>query len=226
MVTRNVSFAEGEYYHIYNRGNDKRVIYKDNSDYRRFQELLHLSNSTASINVRDIKKYHHSVYDLEQEAQLVAIGAYCLMPNHFHILLTPLIDGGVGTFLGKLSTSYSMYFNKRHDRTGGLFEGRYKARHVYNDQYLKYLYAYIHLNPVKLVDSDWKEKGITNPKKVFDYLRTYSYSSMFDYLGIVRQESVILNPTKFPDYFPTATQHQNELLDWLKMGEESYLGSP
>ena len=90
MVTRYLKFAEGEFYHVYNRGTDKRVIYNDQADYRRFQELLYLSNSTNPINIRDVKKQHQQIYDFEKDDVLVAIGAYCLMPNHFHILLTPL----------------------------------------------------------------------------------------------------------------------------------------
>jgi len=215
MGQRTITFALDEYYHVYNRGTDKRTIFLDPHDYKRLIELLFLCNSTAPVNVRDIYRDYDSVFSYDRSEQLVAIGAYCLMPNHFHILLTPVVEGGVTKFMNKLGTSYSMYFNRKYQRTGALFQGRFKGQHASEDNYLKYLYAYIHLNPVKLVNSDWKENGISNPEKVFDYLRTYSYSSMFDYLGMPRRESAVLNTTKFPDYFKTASQHQKELVEWL-----------
>lgn len=215
MVTRYITFAEGEFYHVYNRGTDKRVIYKDVADYRRFQELLYLSNSTESINVRDIKKGHKNVYDFEKSGELVAIGAYCLMPNHFHILLTPLVENGVSIFMAKLATSYSMYFNKTYNRKGTLYEGRFKGRWVDSDNYLKYLYAYIHLNPVKLIQPDWKEKGIRDIDGAYKYVLEYNYSSLLDYTGN-RPASKILKPDLFPEYFTTPTSYKRELIEWLK----------
>ena len=143
MSIRRVLFAFGEYFHIYNRGNSKQDIFKDNLDRERFQSQLFLANGTAPFDFRRVSK--DGVYDCERGGQLVYMGAYCLMPNHFHILLTPAVEGGVHTFMQKLSTGYSMYFNKKYERTGVLFEGKFKARHADSDEYLKYLFAYIHL---------------------------------------------------------------------------------
>jgi len=216
MVTRNTQFAFGEYYHVYNRGVEKRVVFNDQSDHQRFQDLLYLANSSESINVRDIYRTHDSPYEYERIEQLVAIGAYCLMPNHFHILLTPLVDDGVARFMGKLGTSYSMYFNKRTNRTGRLFESTYKTKHVSEDRYLKYLYAYIHLNPVKLINSDWRELGVHDIDATFSYLQNYRHSSYLDYVvDEKRDEAAILNRELFPDYFVTTDEHQKELLEWL-----------
>ncbi len=220
MGVRSTQFAEDEYYHVYNRGVDKRVIFKNNSDYQRFQELLFLSNTSGSINVRDIKKRHSVVYDYDRLEELVAIGAYCLMPNHFHILLTPLVDNGVQIFMQRLATSYSMYFNRRYERTGALFEGRFKAKHADEDEYLKYLFAYIHLNPVKLMQSDWRESGIQDIAGAFTYLQSYHYSSLVDYMGSKRPENGILLPAQFPEYFVTAHDHKSELVEWLLFDEE------
>ncbi len=215
MGERAVTFALGEYYHLYNRGTDKRIIFCDASDYKRFTELLFLCNSVGPVNMRDVYRDHRSAFTYTRGEQLVAIGAYCLMPNHFHVLATPLCEGGMTKFMNKLGTAYSMYFNKKYERSGALFQGRFKAQHVDDDVYLKYLYAYIHLNPVKLIQLDWKEKGISNVKHAFSYLATYPHSSFMHYLGVVRKEDVICSVEKFPTYFTDTAQHQNELLDWL-----------
>jgi putative transposase len=220
MTTRSFSFAEHEFYHVYNRGVEKRIIYQDAQDYERFTDLLFASNSNKSARLREIKDYCDTVYDWERGDPLVAIGAYCLMPNHFHILLTPLQDGGVSAFMNKLGTSYSMYFNKKYKRTGTLFEGKFKAQHVATDEYLKYLFSYIHLNPIKLIQSDWKEKGIADSAKAYEYASNFKYSSLIDYLEASRLESTILHPLLFPDYFATAAHHKEELISWLEFKAE------
>ena len=218
MTTRNFEFAEQEYYHIYNRGVDKRTIYTTPSEYRRFLDLLYAANGTHDVDMRHIAQNFRSVYDWDRGDEIVAIGAFCLMPNHFHILLTPLKEGGVAKYMSKLSTSYAMYFNRRHERTGALFEGKFKAKHADTDEYLKYLYAYIHLNPVKLIQSDWKENGIRDVKKAYEYSARYPYSSLSYYLN--ENEERIVSPNYFPEYFSTAADHTEELLSWLYWDEE------
>ncbi len=210
MGIRNVTFAPGEFYHIYNRGTDKRPIFSDASDCHRFQELLYLSNSQKSVNVRDVKQSTDSVYEYERGDPRVAIGAYCLMPNHFHLLLVPLEDDGVSQFMKKLGTSYSMYFNKKYDRTGTLFEGPFKAKHADSDVYLKYLYAYIHLNPVKLW-TERKEEG----QSATEFLKHFKYSSLGEYTGLERSVKSIIDSKPFPEYFTTAAEHMEELKEWL-----------
>jgi putative transposase len=128
MTTRTFSFAPGEFYHVYNRGVEKRIVYKDTYDYNRFKQLLYVANTTDATDFRAIERNNPSIYDFDQSDKLVSIGAYCLMPNHFHILLTPIQDGGVTAFMNKLNTSYAMYFNKKYDRSGALYEGKFKAR--------------------------------------------------------------------------------------------------
>lgn len=213
MSQRKVSLALDEYYHIYNRGNSKQTIFKDNNDYQRFLSLLYLANGSRSFEFREIQ--HNQVFDFDREETLVHIGAYCLMSNHFHILLTPRVEHGIQTFMQKLSTGYSMYFNKKYERTGGLFEGRFKSEHADSDEYLKYLFSYIHLNPVKLLQSNWKEVGILNPQGAIEYLENYHFSSFFDYNGTVRKEGRIITKQLLQQYLTTPALFQKEIKEWI-----------
>lgn len=222
MATRYTQFALGEFYHVYNRGTEKRVIFESESDYQRFQDLLFLCNTSTAINARDVYRDLSTVYAYERGELLVAIGAYCQMPNHFHLLLTPLVESGVGKFLGKLCTSYSMYFNKKYERSGRLFESSFRARHVASDEYLKYLFSYIHLNPVKLIQSDWRERGVQDKEKVLNYLKNFKYSSYVDN-SVVRPESKIINREHFPEYFTGKEGYDNEMEEWLSYGADDEL---
>ena len=216
MSQRTHAFVPGEFYHVYNRGTDKRTIFLDDADYRRFQVLLYLSNTEGSINLRDLTKHKGSFYEQEVGRPLVAIGAYCLMPNHYHLLVTPLLNDGLSRFLQKLATAYSMYFNKKYERTGTLFEGKFKSQIATEDRYLKYLFSYIHLNPIKLIQSDWKEVGIRDSAAAGRYLSTYKHSSYSEWVGEVRPEQVIVSKEPFPVYFESFTQAQNEIREWVE----------
>ena len=216
MSIRKINLVQGEYYHIYNRGNSKQKIFHDKEDYLRFISLLYVSNTNESFNLYDLSRdLNFNVYELERNNLLVNIGAYCLMPNHFHFLITEITEGGISKFMQKLGTAYSMYYNKKYERTGVLFEGKFKAQHVDNDRHLKYLFSYIHLNPIKLIQKDWKEKGIKNKKEALNYLSKYPYSSYLDFIGEKRIQNKILNIKSFPEYFPTKTLFTEEIFEWL-----------
>lgn len=219
MAIRPVQMVAGEFYHVFNRGTDKRLLFRDDTDKQRFTKLLYLSNSVDRVNVRNILRKNSEPHTFKKGAPLVSIGAYCLMPNHFHTLLTPCIEDGVSQFMQKLCTGYSMYFNKRYNRTGTLIEGPFKAKWADSDTYLKYLYAYIHLNPLKL----WSREDVSSePSDVetLEFLKRYSYSSLPDYLGVERPENVVIDPTPFPDYFATVADQVRELKEWLLLREE------
>lgn len=212
-MTRKFRFSVDEYYHIYNRGTDKRVVFIDEEDHQRFVDLMFLCNSRRNIIFRDIPI--GEAYVFERGDTLVDIGAYCLMQNHFHLLVREKMDKGVSTFMQKLLTSYSMYFNTKYKRSGGLFEGPFRATYVNNDEYLKYLFAYIHLNPVKIIDPMWKENGIADLTKAKQYLGQYIYSSYHDYMGNKRKEGTILNKDVFPGYFSDFTEFEEFVDEWL-----------
>lgn len=107
-----------------------------------------------------------------------------------------------------------MYFNKKYSRSGTLFQGNFKAQHIADDQYLKYLYSYINLNPVKLIQSDWKENGIHDVTQAFEYIKNYAASSAPDLFKVGRIENKILESKYFPSYFDS-TNFSTELLEWL-----------
>ena len=215
---RPFNFAEGEFYHLYNRGTDKRDIFLATTDYERFKTLLFLSNSSRAVNLEEDGASLSHVLHIDRDRPLVAIGAYCLMPNHFHLLVQEISHGGISKFMQKLTTGYTMYFNKLNDRTGGLFQGKFKAEHAAEDRYLKYLYAYIHLNPAKLVDSRWRENGINAAAS--DYVKKYPYSSYQDYTSNGRKEIVILSKSEFPEYFTTVKDFEDEMNGWLNYAED------
>ncbi len=212
-MERKFQFSIGEFYHIYNRGNNKSVIFLDDNDRKRFQKLLYVCNSTKPVVYKTIQGL--PLDKIERGDTLVSIGAYCLMPNHFHFLLYEKIEGGISLFIGKVLTAYSMYFNKKYERTGRLFENTFQATHVNKDEYLKYLFSYIHLNPIKLIDSKWKENGIFDQSGAQKYLSNYVYSSYLDYVTNNREESKILNKSAFPEYFINFKEFKQFINEWL-----------
>lgn len=221
-MQRTINFSEGEYYHVYNRGVEKREIFLNSDDYDRFIKTLYVANGTKAFVYREIKE--KSLIDIDCGDPLVAIGAYCLMPNHFHILLKEITEGGISKFMEKLCTGYSMYFNKKYKRSGFLFEGNFKAEHADTNEYLKYLFAYIHLNPVKLIQSDWKDSGIRDADKARAYLEKYQYSSYMDFWGMIREEGLNLSREEFPEYFAQPHDFQDFVNDWLEFQAETQIG--
>lgn len=205
--------SEGEYYHLYNRGVEKRNTFVTKQDYNRFKRLLYVANGTERFVFRDIEK--KALKDIDRGKPLVAIAAWVLMPNHFHILVREIVEGGTAAFMEKLCTGYSSYFNKRHDRIGPLFQGRYKSQHAEEDTHLKYLFAYIHLNPIKLIDPNWKERGISNSAKAIEFLSTYEHSSYSSYIDTNREENILLSKKEFPEYFWEEKDFDDLHTDWL-----------
>jgi putative transposase len=210
MTLRKQSFVPSEYYHLYNRGTEKRIIFKDVKDYRHFLFLMYICNTTKSIELRKIGE------NFDRKETLVDIGPYCLMPNHFHILVHEKTEGGISKYMLKLMTSYSMYFNKKYKRTGKLYEGVFKSTHANTDRYLKYLYSYIHLNPAKLKDKKWKENTNKNSANLLKYIFIYPYSSLQEYANL---KFKIVNPGPFPTYFKNINEHKKELLEWLSFND-------
>lgn len=180
-MARKVPFAVGEIYHIYNRGVEKRDIFLDDGDYRRFIYTIFSFNN-------DRRSYNSSKYSLtrgrtssKEEERLVHIVNWCLMPNHYHLCVQELVPGGIVKFLQKTMTGYTMYFNTKYQRSGVLFQGKTKSQHVHSDAYLRYLQYYIDYNPLDLLIPKWKENGIPHKQKALEFLREYRWHKKGDY---------------------------------------------
>jgi REP element-mobilizing transposase RayT len=146
MAIRKHNFVVGEYYHIYNRGTDKRKIILEKNDLDRFLKSIKEFNTLEPIG---------SIYELSFEKEklefsgratkLVSIVAFCVNPNHFHFLITPLVEKGVERFMHKIG-GYARYFNEKYKRNGTLFQGKFKSKYVLDNKYLLHLSAYINMN--------------------------------------------------------------------------------
>ncbi len=153
-------YGADQYYHIYNRGVAKQDIFREASDYYYFLSLFkrHLSPEQA------VDSAGRKIVSYRDEVDLVA---FCLMPNHFHLLCYLKQPDGIITLMRSVMTAYTMYFNKKYGRTGGLYEGVFLASRITNDAYLWHVTRYIHLNPMDLGR---------------DY-RSYPYSSLGYFAG-------------------------------------------
>jgi putative transposase len=217
-MARSFRFAPEEYYHIYHRGVEGRETFADDTDFRRFLTTLFVANSGIPLHRSDLHYKDEKIFATEKETSLVNIGAYALMSNHFHLLVHEHSEGGTSTFMQKLMTAYTMYFNERYAHRGPLFSGRFHAAHVGSDNYLKYLYAYIHLNPLSIGFPKWKTTGRHPSHEWKDYLTQYKYSSLPDYLDAPtkRGQSRILTPEAFPRYFENGDAVLDDLAEWVE----------
>jgi putative transposase len=210
--------AEGEHYHVFNRGAHKQAIFTCPEDYDRFQVLMYLFNTRQPIVTRDILANYkgRSLADIfleePSDCSLVDVLGYALMPNHFHLILRQKVDAGISRFIRKLCTAYSMYFNTKYEHSGVLFQGRFKASHLDNEAYFRYIFSYVHLNPFELMQSDWKDVGVKNPALARSFLSNYRHSSFRDYVGGLRPERAILAREDIPDFL----KDQNDITELLK----------
>lgn len=214
MSIRLTQLATGEFYHIYNRGNSKQNIFHDDQDYRYFINLLKIMNTNKGRKSSRFKSKIINEEILENNKEIISIGAYCCMSNHFHILLKQELDGGISLFIQKLSTAYAMYYNRKYKHTGGLFEGKFKSKYAGEDTYLKYLFSYIHLNPLKILDKDWKLKTKSLTQEMYNFLTQYNYSSFREYYT---EQYAVVSKKSFPDYFPTKTHFMREIFSWISL---------
>ncbi|TSC55410.1 MAG: hypothetical protein Greene041679_621 [Parcubacteria group bacterium Greene0416_79] len=163
MPTRKVELANNNFYHVFNRGTDKRAIVMSPDDVDRFFESIALFNSLSPIG----SIFEHR-FQKEQSTppKLVRIVAYCLNPNHFHLILEQVADKGIEKFLQRVGNGYTKYFNKKYKRSGVLFQGPFKAVHLRTDWELVDTSVYVNLNAKrhqlghrmsKLSQSSWNE---------------------------------------------------------------------
>ncbi len=169
----------------------------NDQDYWRGIFSLYEFNDSKSVAIQERRtrrrKYLNKEVKVVQDGQgpaltisregFVEVLAFVFMPNHIHLLLRQGREGGISRFLQKFNTGYAMYFNEKYKRVGPLFQGRFKAVHVENNEYLKTIFVYIHTNPIAIIEPGWKEKGISDAKKSKEFLEDYRWSSYLDYLG-------------------------------------------
>ena len=201
---RKTPFVENEYYHAYSRGVEKRKIFLNTKDFNRFMALLYIMNQDAPFRMDDFlqknKNNLQKIFEEKREKTLVSILSYCLMPNHFHLILYEHTEGGISKFMGKLLTAYSMYFNTKYDRSGPLFTRPFRSEHIGNESQFMYIFSYVHLNPLSITNKKWKEDGVKNKKEARKLLEKYQFSSYQDFLGIDRPEKTIIDFSMIPEY--------------------------
>ncbi len=151
MSTRRQDLANGEIYHIYNRGVDKRDIFNDKFDVIRFLESIQEFNTKDKINsLSNLRKNKSQIgaqpLSDKKDEKLVDILAYCLNPNHFHFVMRQVSDNGISKFMHKLSGGYTSYFNIKNTRSGSLFQGRFKSQLILDENYFNKIIAYVNKN--------------------------------------------------------------------------------
>ena len=212
-------FATDSLYHIYNRGVEKRKVFIDDQDRFRFiHDLFEFNDEACAQNIYyklpSLKSYEVQPRKISKRKLLVEIIAFCLMPNHFHLFLRQNADNGVIRFMQKLGTGYTMFFNQKYQRVGGLFQGRFKAVLIEKESHFLYLPHYIHLNPLDLYMPLWREKRITNPEKALKFLESYRWSSYPDHAGKKNFPSVI-SSNLFKKLFGTPKEYRESLREWI-----------
>ena len=218
-------FVENQIYHIYNRGVEKRDIFLDDKDYLRFiHDLFEFNDRDSAFNVA----YHFNSKSKEVKSQylekerkprklLVEILLFTLMPNHFHLLLKQKQENGIVKFMQKLGTGYTNYFNKKYDRVGGLFQGRFKAVLINEEAHFIHIPFYFHTNPIDLIygsstSIDWRGQ--------IEFLENYRWSSFLDYIGKKNFPSV--TSRKFLlEFWGGEKEYRKETEKWLRERDEN-----
>lgn len=204
-TNRKVVFANGEYYHVFNRGVEKRLTFTNKYEFIRgmdsmdFYRFAGLSIRYSKFLNLDKEKKELFLKEINKTNLHVEIIAFCLMDNHFHLLLKQVKNGGIVKFMAKFTNSYTKYFNTKHNRVGPLFQGVFKAVHVDNDDQLLHLTRYIHLNPV------------TGYVVEAARLQDYKWSSYPEYINKVKTR--ISNKNQVLSFFKKPGDYEKFVLD-------------
>ena len=208
-------------YHALNRGVDKRKIFLDEKDYFRFvHDLFEFNDEDPATNnwkhfgnirgvgLREIRKVRE---------MLLHMPAFCLMPNHYHLLLLIEEISKMTEFMRKLNTGFTNFFNIKYDREGALFQGKYKRILIENEQQFAHIVVYIHLNPLDLEIPQWRDRALTGSeiKHALYYLENYRWSSHSDYLG-KRNFPSVTSRDYFLKYFGGPEGYLDAVVNWLR----------
>lgn len=175
-------FIPKQTYHIYNHGVENQKIFLEDNDYRRFVDNVSEFCGRNSQNIERPRKLFVDIFPANNQLKgaLVDILAFCLMPDHFHLLLRPLTENGITMFMRKLSIGYVNYFNPKYKRSGTLFRGRYKSVLINKEDHSTNLSYYLHLHPLDLVMPQWRSGDLKDHKSAMDFLNSYRWYSYKD----------------------------------------------
>ena len=214
-----------ELYHVMNRGVDKRNLFLNDADRARFVHDMWEFNDIENVdNVR------HRVPRLARDGhitgfvnpyigkeRIVDLHAWCLMGNHYHLLISERADGGLSKFMRRINVGYANYFNEKYKRQGTLFQGRSKKVHIRTDSHFLHILNYIHCNPLDLSREGrgWRNREIAGAADAVKYLSKYKWSSYLDYIGAHNFPSVLTTEV-FADVFKN---YKKEIADFLRDNE-------
>ncbi|MDO8561789.1 MAG: hypothetical protein Q7S05_03100 [bacterium] len=221
-----------ELYHLLNRGVDKRVIFLDDQDRRRFAHGLEIFNDTKpaentiyfysrqtlSVESIDLRGRYGVKDETSEKEPLVHIHGWCLMGNHYHLLVSEIAEGGLTKFLMKLNVGYAKYFNERYKRVGTLFQGRTKKIRIDSDAYFLHILHYIHLNPLDFLKGaeSWRTLEVKSAKRALAHLEKYRWSSYLDYCG-KENFPAIISKELFGDVFGNYKKTIEDYLDDIEV---------
>lgn len=198
MPQRKEKFLTGGIYHITSKIIDDNLLFKNENDYFRGIYSIYELNNANPVNIfnrrraRITEKKFEKLCEVGSRTKLlndkrdkfVEILAFCFMSNHIHLLLKQIKDNGISKFMQKVGGGYGRYFNDKYKRKGHVFQDTFKSVYIENDNQLTTVFAYIHANPLSIIEPGYKEKGIKNPETAISFLQEeYRWSSYFDYLG-------------------------------------------
>lgn len=206
MPYRKTPLATDEVYHLINRGVAKQPIFSRIWDYKRASDLINYYRfekpKICYSHFRRLRQVDKEVFwkNLKKICEpLVEIIAYCLMPNHFHLLIRQLKEKGISTFMGNFQNAYVRFFNRRYKRIGPLFQSVFKAVRMEDDEQLLHVTRYVHLNP-----SSSYLVGIKDLEK-------YQWSSLSDYLEV--HDNSFVNPKLVLDQFKDRDSYRKYVFD-------------
>lgn len=234
MPIKRPQFVNGEIYHIIIRGIAGQKTFLETKDYLRYLFSLHKFND-KKITIREYSwreaiplalrdGFPVLVKEEKSKEPLIEILGICLMSNHIHLLIRQVADNGISLFFQKMG-GYSSYFNKKYQRFGGLFQRPFKAVHIKTEDQLLIVLTYLHLNPIDLVEPNWKNEGISNPQKVTEFLESYPWSSYPHYLGkanfswLINSDflkEILKSPEDFQNFVKARISHKAELKKFLE----------
>ncbi|OGG80592.1 hypothetical protein A3A39_01420 [Candidatus Kaiserbacteria bacterium RIFCSPLOWO2_01_FULL_54_13] len=204
-----------ELYHVLNRGVDKRTIFMEDGDRVRFVHDMFEFNDREAANNTLRRLEMNDFVSRSFRDPIIEIHGWCLMPNHYHLLLSELVEGGLTLFIRRLNIGYAKFFNDKYKRDGTLFQGRTKKIRIASDPHFLHILHYIHLNPLDLTkEKGWRNVEIKNVRAALEHLDKYRWSSYLDYCGKKNFPSVIsmeLFRDVFRDYGKTIRSYLKDI---------------